>query len=73
MLGVKIAAIAVAFCSQKSGPKSLKSSSDQCFVGMTYKTLVRTAFQAFGNTFLSTKGNGNRCDLHEKLFINIGT
>ena len=37
------------------------------------KTLVRTAVQAYWITLLSSKGNGNSCDLHEKLFIIIRT
>ena len=35
----------------------------------SHKTLVRTAEQAFGITLLSSKGNVNHLDLHEKLFI----
>ena len=37
------------------------------------KTLVRTAVQAYWITLLSSKGNGNSCDLHEKLFIIVCT
>ena len=33
------------------------------------KTLVTTAVQAYYTTLLSSNGNGNRFDLHEKLFI----
>ena len=31
------------------------------------KTLVRTAVQAYYSTLLSSNGNGNHFDLHEKL------
>ena len=39
------------------------------WVSHSPKTLVRTAVQAYWITFLSSKANGNRCDLHEKLII----
>ena len=35
------------------------------------KTLVRTAVQAYKITLLSSKDNGNRFELHEKLFMII--
>ena len=37
------------------------------------KTLVRTAVQSFWISLLSSKANGNPCDLHENLFIIIRT
>ena len=39
----------------------------------SHKKLVMSAVEAFGNTLLSSKGNGNPCDMNEKLFIIIRT
>ena len=39
----------------------------------SHKTVVMTAVEAFGITLLSSKDNGNPCDLNEKLLVIIST